>query len=209
MAKVKLGLRNLSASETIIKGTSILYQMQGNPNFPPETTPPLSEIAAQLAELRTTTANAMNHDKVMITRRNQKHEEFLVLLRKLGGWVSMQTDNIVVIQSSGFDVIEKKHASPEMTQPERARSISNAGAAQLKIMWRPVQGATQYVVETTTEKEPYRAEVKWNVCGYSSQAKLTIDSSELKPLTPYYFRVRALGTSGIGPPSDIVRGLFF
>lgn len=209
MAKVKLGLRNLSASETIIKGLNILYHMQGNPNFPPDTIPPLTEIAAQLEELKTAATNAINHDKVMITRRNQKQEEFLVLLRKLGGWISLQTENKVAIQSSGFDVIEKKHASVEMTKPEKVRCIFNAGTVRLKLMWRPVPGAKQYVIETTGTANPLGKDDIWGIAGYSSQAKFIPDKSKLKPLTPYYFRVRALGASGIGPPSSIVRGIFF
>src|SRR5437667_6818633 len=107
MSRVKLGLRNLSIDGVILKGITITFMMRNNPNFP-ESVPPLPEIKNCLDELRDAQLAARYHDKIKVAIRNSKQKKFLALLRKLGGWISSQTTDELVILSSGFDVIKSK-----------------------------------------------------------------------------------------------------
>ncbi len=207
MARLKLGLRNLSISEIIMKGNLILYSMQGNTYLPPNPTPSLESIATCLAELKAAAGNAADGARVQILERDIKKEQLLILLRRLGGWISIQTTNYAAIESTGFDYVKTKSGEIKMQKPTSIRKIFDSNTNILKIIWTPVPGAKQYLVEMN--QNGIGDEAQWTLAAYTSQAKYSPKPGEIKPLTRYYYRVRALGTTGIGPASGIVSGAIF
>lgn len=202
MARVKLGLRNLSVSETIMKGNIILHRMQGNEHLPPDPVPSLQEIQNKLNELKAAALASMTGERSMLFLRNERKKEFIVLLRRLGGWIGSQTTAGSVIASTGFEAVSRKGSAPDIRVP-KAKRVFNLRSQIFKILWQPVPGAKQYIVELS--QNPYADNAQWMIAGYTSKAKYVPDYKPNDSMTFNYYRVKAIGTRGISQPSNIVK----
>lgn len=88
MAKLKLGIAKLNATDLIFYCLSVESNMKGNAHFP-NPTPTLTEIATKREELEILDVKSRDGDRVAIFNRKRVADELKHLLRKLSHYVSL------------------------------------------------------------------------------------------------------------------------
>ncbi len=202
MAKVKLGLNNLTVSEFILKVQFIISSMTGNGNFPtPE--PPLADVQTNLDALIVLTEQAANRDKVKVALRKEQHKVVEGMCVQLAAYVqSASKGDLDKILSSGFEVIERGGPVGLLPAPQDLRVKSEQGfSGQLRLEWKRVHGASSYIVQQTTAN-PADPDSPWTDVGHPQKSKYTAEG--LTPGTVYSFRVIAVGADGLGAASTAV-----
>jgi hypothetical protein len=200
MAKVKVGLKNLSREEIADKLNTVKTAMTGNVNFttpnPPLATLTSQEatIRAKIAAIETAKANLQtavaDGDAAAATGANLLNQEAAYVQTTSAG-------DAVKIQSSGFDVASDG-------APIHMTKVLNLGAAvgdspgEIDLNWNPVSGAKSYEIHTATDPN---TPASWAFKDNATKSKATLDG--LTSASRIWVRVRAIGAGNTpGPWSD-------
>lgn len=195
---IKLGLSRIKPTDLVAKCSHIENKMTGNPLFA-DPMPALADITAAREELSIRINAAKMGDRGQIARRKEQEEVVKNLLRKLAGYVKAVANAEADVLSAGFQVARAPEPLREMTRPQGLDAMRADTSGMVKLSWTPVRGSLHYLVETT-QQDPSREEAEWKILAYTSKSKTEVDS--LTPGTYYWFRVRALGSTGQSPYSD-------
>jgi len=199
MAKVKVGLKNLSREEIADKLNTVKTAMTGNANFTTPN-PPLATLTSQETLIRTKIATVetlkaslqtavADADAAAATGANLLNQEAAYVQTTSAG-------DAVKIQSSGFDVASDG-------APIHMTKVLNLGAAvgdspgEIDLNWNAVSGAKSYEIHTATDPNTPSS---WVFKDNSTKSKVTLDG--LTSASRIWVRVRAIGTNDKGGWSD-------
>jgi hypothetical protein len=200
MAKVKIGLSNISPADLLLKASHIRQEMTGNTNFATPS-PTMLEIEDASDALGSAIEEAMNRDSSKIALRNIKYDELKYLLEQLGSYVqNVSLGDAEIIISSGFEVLQQ--SGPIGPLPAAAYLTAKpAGIGSEKLNWDAVRGARVYIVEQCTADPA--VETAWTLFAYTTQSRYT--ATDLTTGQLMWFRVKAIGAAGVGVASDPAR----
>jgi hypothetical protein len=179
----------MTVEKLLGKTDLVLSEMLENVEYFPDPNPPLADVRAAATELNTANVAAQNMDKVAISYRNEKKEELIALLRKLGIYVNLCADsNRTIALSSGFDIRKEAQPSPAITSVEVPVITAGLNQGELDSKVRTVAGARMYQFFISTDDSKPVSEWK----SYPS-TKQKFSFTGLNSATRYYVRVAAIG----------------
>ena len=203
MATLVKNIRGLNASQVVSKVHFIEGRMKDNPAFPVPA-PSLADIALAREALEAAITAAKDGGRTATAIRRARQRELTLLLNQLGGYVSSIAEgNGLAILSSGFEV---KRTGQPTGEPEPTRDLQamiSPYKGRVDLRWKPVKDAIAYHIHLS-RTEP-TDDSGWELAGVSTKAsyKLTgLDSAKT-----YWFRVAAIGTSGMGPLGEMAHSL--
>ncbi|MFT4982120.1 MAG: hypothetical protein ACI9UR_001986 [Bacteroidia bacterium] len=140
------------------------------------------------------------------------------MVNKLKAFVTVVSDGDTdIILSSGFRHTKPRQSMGDMPKVEGVKVYNSAISGELKLAWNPVNNVGLYEVQIRPLEDSENGELidsesaivnaesgiddDW-VKYSSSSSRIVIDG--LKPLIYHGVRVRASGTKGFGPYSDIL-----
>lgn len=204
MAKLKLGIAKLNATDLNFYCLSVESAMNGNAHFP-DPSPTLAEIASKREELVMLESKSSDGDRIAIANRNTVTDELKNMLRKLSLYVSFVADGDGdVILSAGFELRKVANPTAPLQRPSSLQAKRTNHQGMVKLKWKPVVNSMSNHVEMTTS-DPKEENSEWETVGITSQSKITIGT--LIPGTYYWFRVKAYGRrdeSGYSDPALIM-----
>lgn len=194
MARIRLNLKSLTATQKVAKGRQIVTAMANNTSFP-SPNPPLAEVTAALDELTQAFALVQAAKSELTTRvvtQDNAAAKVDQVLTQLAGYVeSVAGKNETLISSAGM---ETKSSPSSPTLPSVPQALSaNAGEheGEINLFWKAVKGARSYTIEASQDP-----------AGANSWTHLAIATSASKVITSlisgkrYWFRVAAVGAVG-------------
>jgi len=202
MAKVRLGISQLSIPEKIQEVRKFVTKMTGNANFPTPD-PPLADVTAAVNKLETDYNDAQGKRQAALAATNlQDLSEAAVdqLASALAAHVdSVAKGNETIILSAGMST--KAPAAPVGPLPAPTDLGATGGdmEGEIDLNWGPVRGAKTYVIAKNTTGNVGNPS-DWTQAATSTKSKTTIGGFTTGSRN--WFRVAAVGSAGQGPWSD-------
>jgi hypothetical protein len=199
MAKVKLGLGELTEDEILDLVQTIITSMTGNPNFP-NPTPSLAAITAARADAAAKKAaadQARAEAELKTTEKNEAFEVLEGLLSQLTSYVENASGGVPSrIESAAMGV--RAPRSPVGKLPAPVNLLVEVGGTdgELRLKWKSVPKNKGYKIQFATGDTP----TNWQELDTCSKA--TYVATGLTSGTKYWFRVAALSSAGTGGWSD-------
>lgn len=201
--KVRSNLSTLNASQVVGKSKFIEARMKNNPVYPlPE--PTLAAIETARVNLEIAITAAMDGGRTATAIRNARTKELKLLLSQLAGHVSSVAEgNALAILSSGFEVRRGSTPVGELAAPADLQAGISPFAGRVDLSWNPVKHAVAYQVHQNRTDPADNA--GWQLAGICTKAKFKVTG--LITATTTWFRVSAVGTTGVGPVSEVAHSL--
>jgi len=202
MAKVSLGIKNMSVVELVAKARQIATALTGNPHFP-NSQPIVAQLIAVADELEAAYAEAQAARQAALTATSILHDKTEALeraLRQGGGYIeSIAGDDEPKILSAGVHIKGTTAASTNgvMTAPTGLSASAGDREGEIDLAWDRVKGAKSYVLERSPD--PPMA------TSWAQEAIVTRSSATVSGLvsgTRYWFRVAAVTSAGQSGWSD-------
>jgi len=198
MAKIKLDLKALKVPELIEKGEHVGTAMAANATFA-ELAPKVTAFSEAVALLNTRqqaylAAKAALDEK--LTKRDEQIVKVEDLFRQLASGAEGVSMEPAVLQNAGWQLRGTPEPIGPMTAPEDLAATGGDLEGTSDLEWDPVRGANTYVAECSSASTG-----PWNQVYIGKKSSCT--ATDLVSGQMYYFRVRAIGTAGPGPWSDI------
>ena len=197
---VYLGLDRITPSALLVKARNMVAKMTGNPAFATPV-PALATVAAASDALEAAiNAHDLNPGPGELTDRNIAFQEVKALVTDLGAYVQAASNgDLEAIKSAGCGV--RKSASPvgELPAPKRMAAQTTAYPGRIDVSWAGVKGRSMYELEICSG-DP-KVEANWTLLLLTSKNRYS--ATDLDSNVVYFFRVKALGTAGASPVSDV------
>lgn len=103
-----------------------------------------------------------------------------------------------VIAASGMELRKERSRVGRLDQPQDLRADASPNEGEVLLDWNPVRGSSIYEVEFRLQSQD---DSHWQRHTFCTASKCTVP--DLTPGVAYYFRVRAIGTAGPSPWSDL------
>jgi hypothetical protein len=201
MAKVKLGLRDLSPDEKVDLANTIKTAMTGNANFPTPN-PPLATIGTLTTTAQTKIALCNTTRALLDTQLSDRD----VALTALSNGLTQEADYVqnasggdkVKIESAGMSV--RDDAAPIGTPTQVLNLVLTEGDFEgtLDVAWDKVRGASSYEIQISVDPI---TPTSWAFKQSASKSSATIQG--LTSGAKLWVRVRAIGAGNTpGPWSD-------
>ena len=195
----KLGLNGLTSTSLVEKGRNHVNDCTANPNVTiPGTF--LGDMTNALDALELANMKVLqNGGRLDHQLRNERRKDVEDYIRRLCGIVEDQCfGDLDKILSTGFEV--RRSASPVgiVQAPKNLRARRGVLGGQVDLQWDSVRGRLMYEV-WMNDGDP-NIEAGWKLVVQTSKNRLVVE--DLQTDKPYYFRVNAIGTAGVGPASD-------
>ncbi len=199
MKKIALGIGRANPDDTAAFTETIVSAMTGNTNFPTPD-PALTVLADAAAAIRAKRIEITNMEAALMAKRDQLKDLSRTTkdaVRKMANYVENKSDGAIdKIHSAGFTVMGDPVPGGPLTQVQNLRVQFSDNEGQLDVRYNTVPGAAMYVVETATLPDG-----PWAQTAITTRTSQTL--TDLTPGTKYWVRVRAIGSAGVGPWSDL------
>lgn len=201
MNKVKIGLRGLNANSLLIKADTIAKAKAWGVLFSKETKA-LQEMIMSRNELECAIKTAAFGDKRAIENRRNCEVKIKDAIRNLAAFVNHKcgSDELIILDA-GFEIKRTNNKPTPIKNPVKPILKRTEIAGQLVVSWKPVQNSRNYIVQANTTNPEIQKH--WSIASFSTKSRCTL--SDLKPGKIYWIRIRAIGTEGMGPPSEVVQ----
>jgi hypothetical protein len=200
IAKVKLGLQNMTVLAKAELGDRIVAAMTGNPNFVTPN-PPLADITAAKAALRTAYSDALSkraQSKAATDLQADKEKNYERLLTLEASYVENASGgDELKIQSAEMSIRAVAVPVGQLLAPTDLYAEVGGGDGEIDLNWKPVFGAKSYLVQMTTDPN---VPDSWAFKKSSTESFTAITG--LTSGSKYWFRVAAVGAAGQGDFSD-------
>ncbi len=201
MNKVKIGLRGLNAKSLVAKADDISNAKAWGVLFSKETKT-LVELDSKRNDLESAIQMATYGDKRAIEIRRNCETKIKNAIRNLAAFVNHKSDgDIQIILDAGFEIKRTNNRPAAILTPVNTKIKRTDIEGQLIISWKPVQNSRNYIVQSNS-KNPGNNK-QWAIACFSTKSRCTL--SDLTPGTTYWIRIRAIGSEGMGPPSEVVQ----
>jgi hypothetical protein len=193
----------LNAVQLVARSLFIEERLKDNPDFP-TLSPTLPEIAAKREALQQAITMAADGGRTARAKREQRRRELKLALDALAGDVVSQAgENAEMILGGGFFVRSFSRSSVGLPMPIKLRARLSDHVGEARLDWATTRGAAIYVVEHNSVS-PADASA-WKQVAETTRIRHVV--SDLTSAKEHWFRVRAIGTTGRSPWSDVARTL--
>jgi hypothetical protein len=205
MARPKLNLKSRTALDRILFAQSIHARLSNNPNFP--TPSPSLETFEELVTAAMTAYQAQEAARTASQQATAVLGEQMAALDGALSRIASYVDSVaggdeVTVLSAGLPVRLPSTALGVLPGPETISVRFGVISGTLQVRWAGVRGARAYEVQLTTDLT--RAD-GWATCAHV--ARRSAEVSGLVSGQRYWFRVRAIGSAGLGAWSNPARGM--
>ncbi len=198
MKMIKVGLDGLSALEKVAKALFIETKLTGNPHFP-AAAPFIAMLTTARLALESAIAAALHGGTDNTFAKNEAEAALDEAIVQTAGHVqSVAGGNEAMILSAGFDV--RKPSAPMGPLPKvgNLRADLTDKIGEILADWDSERGAREYELQRNSG-DPVD-DAAWKTIAFTTRSKHT--DSGLPTGTKHWYRVRLMGTGGIGPWSD-------
>lgn len=202
MAKIKLNLKSLSATDMIAKARQIATALTGNPNFT-NSQAMVTQITAAADAAETAHADSQAARQTSLTKTSISREMTDALagtMRQAAAYIeSVAGDDESIILSGGVNVKSSAPAtsSGDPAPPAGLHATASDHEGEIDLAWDRAENAKSYVIERSAD--PPTA-TSWAHETVSTKSSATIDG--LTSGTRYWFRVAAVTSGGQSGWSD-------
>lgn len=201
MSKPKLQLRQKSDSEILAFAKAHMTAVTGNGNFT-SLSPLPADFLAIVEEyeegLNEAQAKAMAAETATAVKDSRRQKLEMALKQRANSVEIESGGSESKILSAGFSARSPRTPAAPMTQPENLRATMSIMSGVIDTKWEPVEGAKSYILEFRTQGVTFGP---WTQVKILTKTKFAVPG--LTPGAEYGFRVRAVGSSGEGPWSDV------
>ena len=196
---VTLGLTRITPSALLVKARNMVTKLTGNLAFTTPT-PALADVTAASDLLEAAiNAHQLNPGPGELIDREVAFEKLKGLLTDLAGYVQAASNgDLELIKSAGCTVRRSPSPVGEMPMPKDVVAQNSLVRGRIEVRWRGVRGRSMYELEICSSDPTI--ETNWKVLVLTTKNRHTLDG--LVSDSVYYFRVKAIGTAGVGPLSD-------
>ena len=199
MARIKAGVASLNPRSLVLFTRKLINRMTGNANFPTPT-PDLADLQLKLDEFYALAVAAEDGSRRDRVARDTSGTELKEMLRILANYVAMvAAGDANIILSSGFDIRSEAEPNPPLTIPAALKAMRTSHSGVVNLDWNPVPNALTYRIMMTIN-DPNLANAEWTSAAITSKSKAEI--SNLSPGQYYWFKVQAIGRTGMSGYSD-------
>lgn len=201
MNKVKIGLRGLNAKSLLEKADTIASAKAWGVLFSKETSA-LQLMMTKRNDLESAIKIAAYGDKRALEIRRNCEMKLKDAIRNLAAFVNHKSEgeNKIIIDS-GFEIKRSNNKPKPLENPRQPVLKRTDQSGELMMSWKPVPNSRNYIIQANI-KNP-KIDKHWTTSCFSTKSRCTI--FDLKPGKTYWIRVRAIGSEGMGPPSEVVQ----
>ena len=201
MAKFKLELKQKTRAEKLSMGATHITAMVGNTNYPVATRVPTdAQVQAVQDELTIADAEADAAEAVWKNKnaiRDAKEAAWdTVITARAGNCEAVTPNDLVALSSTGFPMRLPAGPMGELGIPGDLRATPAPNEGVIKLRCKTVKGASSYEWQVHPDSD-----AAWQPLQITTTTRLA--AKDLTPGVLYHFRVRALGSAGAGPWSDV------
>ena len=203
MTKLVKSIARLNAVQLVARSLFIEERLNNNAAFP-TLSPTLAEIATAREALEQAITDAADGGRTATARREQRRRDLKLALDALAGDViSQSADDPELILSAGFFVRKNSQSSAALPAPLKLRARISEQVGEALLDWGTTRGAAIYVVEHNGVSPD--DESAWKQVAETTRIRQIVGG--LASAKEHWFRVRAVGTTGRSPWSDVARTL--
>ena len=195
MARVKTQLSKMLVPEEIAFGRTIVTKMTGNPTYTTPV-PSLASITTAATALETSynaAQAARMSSKQATSDMKDKKAALSALINQEAAYVqNTSAGDKTKIESAGFETTNPNPPIGDLPAPTDVVLNTNVNPGNMAIRWKPVRGAASYIVERAADAAP----TDYTAVANPTMAKALVNT--MVSGTRYWFRIAAVGASGIG-----------
>lgn len=198
-AKIKLGLKKKTPEEKLKLAQLLAKKLENNLHFPPPHPPlvPAVVLANNMVSAYREFISGREDQKPVYKQREKQLDEMLI---NIANYVEYHAKgNAEIIKSTGLELKGRNNPLGKLPAPEQCRVRHTDKPGELLVKSKPVYGAKAYLIQITETPENYHS---WRIIEGSTRARFIVKN--LKSGTKYYFRIAAIGGSGMSAWSDYV-----
>jgi hypothetical protein len=203
MSRLVKAIARLNAVQLVARSLFIEERLEDNPAFT-TLSPSLAEIATKREALQQAITEAADGGRTVTAQREQRRRELKLALDALAGDVMSQAgDDAEKILGAGFFVRKNSRSQEGLPMPLKLRARISDHVGEARLDWATTKGAALYVVEHNGVSPDDAA--AWTQVAETTRIRQVV--SGLTSAREHWFRVRAIGTTGRSPWSDVARTL--
>ncbi|MBK7112511.1 MAG: fibronectin type III domain-containing protein [Flavobacteriales bacterium] len=203
MTKLVKSISRLNAVQLVARSLFIEERLKDNDAFT-NLSPTLAEIAGHREALEQAITEATDGGRTATARRESRKQELKLALDALAGDVISQAgDDAELILLAGFFLRTNSRSNEAISMPLKLRARIGDQDGEARLDWATTRHAAIYVVEHNAVS-PDDASA-WKQVAETTRIRHTV--SGLAGAKVHWFRVRALGTTGRSPWSDVAHTL--
>lgn len=203
MSIVVKAIARLNAVRLVARSLFIEERLQDNPDFT-TLSPSLAEIATKREALQQAITEAADGGRTATAKREQRRRELKLALDALAGDVISQVgDDVEKILGAGFFVRSNSRSQEVPPTPLKLRARISEHVGEARLDWATTRNTVLFVVEHNAVS-PDTAEA-WVQVAETTRIKHVVRG--LASAKEHWFRVRAIGSVGKSPWSDVARTL--
>ena len=203
MSRLVKAIARLNAVQLVSRSLFIEERLQDNPVFT-LLSPSLAEIATKREALQQAITEAADGGRTATAKREQRRRELKLGIDALAGDVISQVgDDDEKILGAGFFVRSNRLTQEGLPAPLKLRARISDHVGEARLDWATTRGSVLFVVEHNAAS-PDDAEA-WKQVAETTRIKHVVPG--LASAKEHWFRVRAIGTVGKSPWSDVARTL--
>ncbi len=203
MTRLVKAIARLNAVQLVARSLFIEERLKSNQAFP-TLSPDLDEVAAKREALQQAITEASDGGRTATAKREQRKRELKLVLDALAGDVISQAgDDPEKILGAGFFVRSNNRLAEGLAMPLKLRARISEQPGEARLDWATTRATAIYVVEHNGVS-PDEASA-WKQVAETTRIRHTV--SGLASAKEHWFRVRAIGTAGRSPWSDVARTL--
>jgi hypothetical protein len=203
MSRLVKAIARLNAVQLVVRSLFIEERLEDNPAFT-TLSPSLAEIATKREALQQAITEAADGGRTVTAQREQRRRELKLALDALAGDVMSQAgDDAEKILGAGFFVRKNSRSLEGLPMPLKLRARISDHVGEARLDWATTKGAALYVVEHNGVS-PDDASA-WIQVAETTRIRQVVPG--LTSAKIHWFRVRAIGTTGRSPWSDVAHTL--
>lgn len=203
MATLVKRFSRLSPLALVARSLFIEQRLTGNPAYA-DLAAALVVVSAKREALEQAITAAADGGRTAIAHRRAAQQEHFAELNKLADRVSsIAGGDAVLIQDAGFFVRSARNLLTEIPRPLKLRARIRDHKGEVLLDWATTPGASLYVIQHNGAS-PDDAEA-WKDVGETTRIRHVLKG--LESAREHWFRVRATGTKGSSPWSDVAHSL--
>lgn len=196
----------LSDLEFASKTLGMVQALTGNANFPSpygSSFPTLAEFTTAQSEYATAVGLAADRDKSKVADRNAKREVLADIVRRLAPYLeSVAAGDVAKLESTGYDLTKATHDAPiEIPDaPTDLKLKQGQLSGSVSVTAKPPKGAGSFEIQVCVGDPNVPA--NWRTATLSRNCR-NVAVAGLQRGVDHFFRIRAIGSKGPGPWSNV------
>lgn len=205
MIKLIVGYSNLSEPAFVTQSLAIVQGLTGNTNYPlpwPDDLPTLAELTTAQSQYSAAVTAAIDRDKAKIADRIAKRAVLEDMIRDLAPWLQKKANgDVAVMESTGYALTKPR--TPVTNVPDAPTGLKlrlGKFPGSLVASAMAPQGAGSFETQVCTGDPA--VEANWRTAAQTKSCR-SIELAGLQRGVDHYVRIRAIGSKGPGPWSNI------